>query len=583
MANPFTKLEEQVKCPVCLEVFKQPKSLVCSHALCLDCINNLPVDVDEGKHKVRCPTCRKQTTLPKNSVANLPSAFYLNTLIELLNQGTQSLQASHVDCPKHGRPLEMFCVDCQLTVCAKCFVGGHRDHNCDFVTDIIDQYQQEIGGRLAGVKQQIGYVLSTIDSLNAQETKVTQCGEKVKREIDELVHEIIRVVQKSGVQLKKRVDEIVQQELNKISKQREDRQTSVKHLGITMEYIEEKLQSKSSELLKEKDQMIKKLENISKEVKLEKLELKEPVDFVFQRKQAIIESNATIGKVSYSDTTQPADNVCGTVRVIKQLSLKTFKQITAIKGIRRPRGIALPSSGLLVVAESEDNTLAVIQRSTLSGGYSKPERIPLQQGVCPEAVCTTTDGHILVVGNTAPYIIRYKTNYSTVIHAVNSTSSIGPYQYHWLRDVAVGPSGKVYISDWNNHCIHVLQADLTFSKSIGKRGNKPSQFKWPWGIATTPDTVYVCDRDNSRIQKFSMDDQYVGEFSVSSRPQHIAVGNGILYITSDNGMVTAYSVEGDCLAQVALKDCDNIAIDEQGLIYVCNYMENKIAVFNGLL
>ena len=69
-------------------------------------------------------------------------------------------------CLKHGRPLEMFCIDCQLTVCAKCFAGDHRDHNCDFITDIIDQYQQEINDHLIAVKQQVSYVLNTIDNLS---------------------------------------------------------------------------------------------------------------------------------------------------------------------------------------------------------------------------------------------------------------------------------------------------------------------------------------------------------------------------------------------------------------------------------
>lgn len=583
MATPFAKLGEQVQCPVCLDVYKQPKILDCHHALCLDCIDNLVSIDDEEKESIDCPTCRKSTKLPKNGTGDLPPAFYLNTLLEL-HQATQS--SPH--CIKHDRPLDMFCVDCQITVCAKCFFATHHDHNGDFVADVIDQYKQEVSDHLTAVKQRVSHVLSIIDKLSTQETAIAQRGEKVKKEIDELVQEVIQAVQQSGAQLKKNVDEIIQKESSKISKQREDRQVFIEQLNNTIKHVEEKLQSKSSKLLKEKKKMIKKLKNISEEAESEDVGLKEPIGIIFQRKQGIIVNTATIGNILLDSTTLDgiADHKSqgrSTVH-IKQLSHQTFKQITAIKGIKKPRGIAIPSGGVLVVAESESNALAVIQSSNFAGGYSKPKRIPLQEGACPEAICTTADGHILVVGNAAPYVTKYKTDYSTLAQVVSSASSIGQYQYHWVRDIAMGPSGQAYISDWNNHCIHVLCADLTVSQSIGKRGSKPGQFKWPLGIAVKLDTVYVCDRDNSRIQKLSVDGEYLGEFDVSSHPQHIAIdNNNVLYITSDDGMLTAYTVDGDRLAQIVLKDYDNIAVDEQGLIYVCNFNENKIAIFNGLL
>ena len=88
--DPFAKLKEQVTCPVCLEVFTQPKLLACNHSFCMGCINQLKVD---GDNKKMCPLCRKPTTLPSNGSAGLRPAFHINTLMELRKVIEQNLQA----------------------------------------------------------------------------------------------------------------------------------------------------------------------------------------------------------------------------------------------------------------------------------------------------------------------------------------------------------------------------------------------------------------------------------------------------------------------------------------------------------
>ena len=43
--------------------------------------------------------------------------------------------------------------------------------------------------------------------------------------------------------------------------------------------------------------------------------------------------------------------------------------------------------------------------------------------------------------------------------------------------IAISPiTGEVYITDWNNHCVHVLNSDLTFSCSFGEKGSANGQF-----------------------------------------------------------------------------------------------------------
>ncbi len=48
---------------------------------------------------------------------------------------------------------------------------------------------------------------------------------------------------------------------------------------------------------------------------------------------------------------------------------------------------------------------------------------------------------------------------------------IGPLKFDFPRGITFNPTNsKVYVVD-NNHCVQVLNSDLTFSSSFGKRGS----------------------------------------------------------------------------------------------------------------
>ena len=71
-------------------------------------------------------------------------------------------------------------------------------------------------------------------------------------------------------------------------------------------------------------------------------------------------------------------------------------------------------------------------------------------------------------------------------------------QFNTSNDIAISPiAGQVYIADTDNHCIQVLNPDLTFSYSFGKKGSANGQFSNPCDIAIdSQGLVYVDDAGN---------------------------------------------------------------------------------------
>ncbi|KAJ8044549.1 Tripartite motif-containing protein 2 [Holothuria leucospilota] len=77
-AGVETGLEENLLCPICLDLFENAKSLPCGHAVCEGCIEKWV----SGKGGVlSCPTCKTVQSLPSRGVTGLAANIALNNLV----------------------------------------------------------------------------------------------------------------------------------------------------------------------------------------------------------------------------------------------------------------------------------------------------------------------------------------------------------------------------------------------------------------------------------------------------------------------------------------------------------------------
>jgi len=116
-------------------------------------------------------------------------------------------------------------------------------------------------------------------------------------------------------------------------------------------------------------------------------------------------------------------------------------------------------------------------------------------------------------------------DYRTIQHA-------GP-PFHFPTNVAVAPSGDLYIADgYGNARIHRFGADGKLLHSWGAPGSGPGQFHVPHGIAVdAAGTVYVADRENSRLQLFASDGTFLSAWTDVARPCQVFIDPaGFVYV-----------------------------------------------------
>ena len=76
----FSPDEHEISCPICLDVFEEPKCLPsCAHNVCQQCLEGM---VKKHMKVIECPVCRVESTLPKYGVAAFAKNHLLVRLIE---------------------------------------------------------------------------------------------------------------------------------------------------------------------------------------------------------------------------------------------------------------------------------------------------------------------------------------------------------------------------------------------------------------------------------------------------------------------------------------------------------------------
>jgi DNA-binding beta-propeller fold protein YncE len=99
--------------------------------------------------------------------------------------------------------------------------------------------------------------------------------------------------------------------------------------------------------------------------------------------------------------------------------------------------------------------------------------------------------------------------------------------------VAIAPSGELYVSDgYGNARVHRFTADGRLIQSWGEPGTGPGQFNLPHSVRVTADgRVLVADRQNDRIQVFSLDGKFLEQWTDMQRPAGLFIDRaGFIYV-----------------------------------------------------
>lgn len=220
--------EESFICSVCLETLKEPATLPCGHSYCLACIKN-HWDKRDSRGQYSCPQCRqvfnprpplaKSTLLVeameklrahslKQSVDSTTSStmpVYLDVLPQRVQRpGSIYPQLPKVDprsCPKHNKPLDLFCREDKDCVCKVCCQHEHEGHCVVNPEDERKQRQKELDEMHAEVNKKIQETERKLKEIPHAALQNKALAQALERESTDLFSDLVKNVNVTGVQV----------------------------------------------------------------------------------------------------------------------------------------------------------------------------------------------------------------------------------------------------------------------------------------------------------------------------------------------------------------------------------------------
>jgi DNA-binding beta-propeller fold protein YncE len=112
----------------------------------------------------------------------------------------------------------------------------------------------------------------------------------------------------------------------------------------------------------------------------------------------------------------------------------------------------------------------------------------------------------------------------------------GPFNYP--SELVPAPSGDLYVSDgYRNARVHRFTWDGQLKKSWGEPGKTaPGQFHLPHSLIVAHEKVYVCDRENHRIQVFDLDGKFLELWTDIQRPMDISMDRDGMLVVSEGSV-----------------------------------------------
>ena len=188
-----------------------------------------------------------------------------------------------------------------------------------------------------------------------------------------------------------------------------------------------------------------------------------------------------------------------------------------------PAGVTFLNDDKLLVVD--DNNCRIQQFNVQTGNFVKSfgeEGTGDGEFKRPEGISINNEGHVIVADH-----------YNNRIQVLDKDGKLmlkfGDDDPGKLN----APSGCIYhkdkfiVSDSGNHCLKVFDKSGKFLYKIGEEGEADGQFSYPWGLYVEKyddhQNLLVCDRDNERIQQFTMEGRFSGKTAIKLKdPKAIA-------------------------------------------------------------
>ncbi|XP_076152606.1 zinc-binding protein A33-like [Alosa pseudoharengus] len=174
MADQLTLCEDNLACPICCDIFRDPVTLKCSHSFCQECLQKYWQDLDV----LLCPVCRKECS-SEEPLLSLP----FKSLCESVKRRNRAVQPDQL-CPLHEEKLKLFCFDDKQLICVICHTSKkHKNHVCSPIEEAVEDLKKEMEDGISYFHQSLNILKQTKCDLENMATHIETQAQSAELQI----------------------------------------------------------------------------------------------------------------------------------------------------------------------------------------------------------------------------------------------------------------------------------------------------------------------------------------------------------------------------------------------------------------
>jgi len=180
---------------------------------------------------------------------------------------------------------------------------------------------------------------------------------------------------------------------------------------------------------------------------------------------------------------------------------RELKWVGELAGLSAPRDVAISADRTVFVADTGNNRVLVFRDDKLIQAWEAPEKFSSPAGIAAtdstEQWSYYKDNFVVVADRDGQRLQKF-TREGRLLKTLTATE-IGKPNAKFMY-LAIDYYSNIFVTDFNNHCIHKFDHDLNYLTSYGRQGNGDKEFLEPRGIAIYKrfGQVLVDDRESAQ-------------------------------------------------------------------------------------
>ena len=563
-------LREEVSCPVCTNIYTDPKHLPCLHSFCLQCLKHWHRS-SHGRDTIRCPKCQVLSKVPDSGdLKDLPTSFYLNGFIDVLAiKECKTSQVGCGNCQKKSsessycfqccmfwceecliahniiqvnkdhrvlalkdfqekdyedvlkRPLfcskqrhekeelKYFCKNCETAACQSCVLIHHAGHAILHLEEEAERQKMELKSLIQIQKHDLQAKIDTLGRLNEDYAKLIQQNDDIKRQVQKFVDNLIATIEAKKQNIILAVDDETKRFLETLATQKTEIESEIKIIESSLEKADTILKrSTHAEVVQLKKSFEEIFQGTQSQPKDRYSEKLPALAFVENPKMLSTINAEEIGVVEIAHQTKASQSVVEGKGLEEAIAnCQAHFSLTTRDSKGKQRYKEGDHVTVEIIDEQGRDCATELKIIDNKDGLYKISYSPRNGGRCKVAIKVNGE-HV----HGSQFIVCVKPFlFRPVLSFGEQGSSVGKFNKLW--GVAVNANDEIAVTDTKNHRVQIFSSEGKFLRSFGKKGDMMGEFNNPRGISFHNNgNIFVADCCNHRIQIFSGEGEFVGSF-----------------------------------------------------------------------